>query len=392
MNTVLTIGWFETTRYLKDKVALFATIVMPVLLVLLIGVTFGPAPDRFSVGVINEDAGAAASAFTEQLGASNLDVYPYASADEMARDIRLGFLTAGLTVPQGFSDAIDSTDRQATVTMSIDQTSTNGSAIASAISTAAAEFSQQPAAVRVTTAAVGSDDPQVVAAAESIAAEVAQTAPEVTTTEVILGTVRETERNGFATAVPTQLTLFVFLNGLLAGMTLVESRRLGVSRRMLSTPTGIGPHILGIGLGRWLLGGIQAALLLAIGALMFGVNFGNWAAVGLLAVVWTALAAAVGMLIGSLARTADQVVAISVPLGIGFGMLGGSMWPLEVVPPVMRTVAHITPHAWANDAWLKIINDGAGISGVGTELLVLTSVTVIMAGSAVVLLRKSLSR
>ncbi len=368
MNTVLAIGWFETTRYLKDKVALFATVVMPVLLVLLIGMTFGSTPDRFSVGVLNQDSGQAAAEFADQVAASNLDVYPYTSADDLARDIRLGFITAGLTVPQGFSDAVDSGDTQAEVTMSIDQTSTNGGAISSAIGTAAAEFAQQPAAVQVTISALGSDDPAVVAQAEAIAADVAATAPEVTTTEVIQGTVRETERNGFATAVPTQLTLFVFLNGLLAGMTLVESRRLGVARRMLSTPTGIGPHILGIGLGRWFLGGIQAALLLAIGALVFGVNFGNWAAVGVLAVVWTALAAAVGMLIGSLARTADQVVAISVPLGIGFGMLGGSMWPLSVVPPFMRTVAHATPHAWANDAWLKIINDGAGIGGVGTEL------------------------
>lgn len=392
MNTVLAIGWFETTRYLKDKVALFATIVMPVLLVLLIGMTFGSTPDRFSIGVLIQDSGQAAAEFADQVAASNLDVYPYTSADDLARDIRLGFITAGLTVPQGFSDAVDSGDTQAEVTMSIDQTSTNGGAISSAIGTAAAEFAQQPAAVQVTISALGSNDPAVVAQAEAIAAEVAATAPEVTTTEVIQGTVRETERNGFATAVPTQLTLFVFLNGLLAGMTLVESRRLGVARRMLSTPTGIGPHILGIGLGRWFLGGIQAALLLAIGALVFGVNFGNWAAVGVLAVVWTALAAAVGMLIGSLARTADQVVAISVPLGIGFGMLGGSMWPLSVVPPFMRTVAHATPHAWANDAWLKIINDGAGIGGVGTELLVLTAITVALAATAVVLLRRSLSR
>lgn len=392
MNTVLAIGWFETTRYLKDKVALFATVVMPVLLVLLIGMTFGSTPDRFSVGVLNQDSGQAAAEFADQVAASNLDVYPYTSADDLARDIRLGFITAGLTVPQGFSDAVDSGDTQAEVTMSIDQTSTNGGAISSAIGTAAAEFAQQPAAVQVTISALGSDDPAVVAQAEAIAADVAATAPEVTTTEVIQGTVRETERNGFATAVPTQLTLFVFLNGLLAGMTLVESRRLGVARRMLSTPTGIGPHILGIGLGRWFLGGIQAALLLAIGALVFGVNFGNWAAVGVLAVVWTALAAAVGMLIGSLARTADQVVAISVPLGIGFGMLGGSMWPLSVVPPFMRTVAHATPHAWANDAWLKIINDGAGIGGVGTELAVLTAITVALAATAVVLLRRSLSR
>ncbi|MCB9412678.1 MAG: ABC transporter permease [Actinobacteria bacterium] len=392
MSNVLTIGWFETKRYLGDKVALFTTVVMPVLLVVLIGLSFGSTPDRLSIGVLTEDPGPAASEFTQQLESANLDVIDYTSQDDLARDIRLGFITAGLTVPAGFSAAADSPDGQATVTMSIDQTSANGGAIASAIQSAAAQFAEQRNAVRVATNALGTSDPAVADAANTSAQQVIASTGETTVDETTLGALNESDRNGFASAVPTQLTLFVFLNGLLAGMTLVESRRLGVSKRMLATPTGIGPHILGIGLGRWWLGGIQAALLLAIGALLFGVDFGNWGAVAVLAVVWTALAAAVGMLIGSLARTADQVVAISVPLGIGMGMLGGSMWPLSVVPPFMRAIAHATPHAWANDAWIAIIDGGAGVGGIATELLVLSAVTVAMASLAVFFLRRTLSK
>ncbi len=392
MSSVWTIGWFEIKRYLGDKVALFTTVVMPVLLVVLIGLSFGNSPDRFSVGVIDADKGPAASEFTDQLAAGNFDVYQYESTSDMERDIRLGFITAGLTVPEGFSEAVDSLDGRAVVTMSIDQTSTNGGAIATAINAEASQFAEQRTAIRVATAALDTSDPAVAGTAASVAEKVIADAPRPTTDERVLGSVSESEQNGFATAVPTQLTLFVFLNGLLAGMTLVESRRLGVSRRMMSTPTGVGPHILGIGLGRWVLGGIQAALLLAIGALIFRVDFGNWGAVLALCVVWTALAAAVGMLIGSLARTADQVVAISVPLGIGFGMLGGSMWPLAVVPPFMRTLAHITPHAWANDAWLAIIDNRVGVPGIALELGVLSAITVAVATLAVYLLRTNLSR
>lgn len=389
---IATIGRFEVKRYLASRVALFTTILMPVLLVLVIGLSFGSAPERFAVGVIDSDRSAASTQFVVALDQANLDLTTYGSVEELRRDIRLGFLTAGVHIEDGFAAALASRDRQATVTMDLDQASANGPAVATSITAAAAAFAAAPTAVQVTIATLDGTGRPVAEVAERVAGPViAGTAP-ITSSQELVGTVREDDLNGFASAVPTQLTLFVFLNGMLAAMTLVESRRLGISRRMLSTPTGIGPHILGIGAGRWALGLIQAGLLLGIGALMFGVDFGDWPTVIVLVLLWTALSAAVGMMLGAIARTADQVVALSVPLGIGLAMLGGSMWPLSVVPPFMRAIGHLTPHGWANDAWLAIINDGAGIPDVATELGVLLATTVVLAGLAVLLLRRSLSR
>ena len=34
------------------------------------------------------------------------------------------------------------------------------------------------------------------------------------------------------------------------------------------------------------------------------------------------------------------------------------MWPLEIVGPTMRTVGHVTPQAWAVDAWTDVISRG----------------------------------
>lgn len=392
IRTVGTIGWFEMTRYLKDKIALFTTVVMPVILVLVIGVSFGAAPAGFTVGVLDADNSATSEGFIDRLASGDVTVTRYTSASDLARDIRLGFLAAGITVERGFEDVLQAQAGTTTLTLSLDQTSTNAAALATVVSAAAADFTEQQAAVRVAVAAVPAAPAEAAAAAGPISSQIAADTADVTTRQHILGTVRESDRNGFATAVPTQLTLFVFLNGLLAGMTIVESRRSGVSRRILATPTGVGPHILGIGLGRWLLGLIQAALLLAIGALMFGVNFGHWPTITALVLVWTALSAAVGMLIGAVAKTPDQVVAVSVPLGIGLGLLGGSMWPLSVVPSVMRTLAHITPHAWANDAWLSIVDEGATMPAIAAELAVLVAMTIAVAALAVVLLRRALSQ
>ena len=53
---------------------------------------------------------------------------------------------------------------------------------------------------------------------------------------------------------------------------------------------------------------------------------------------------------------------------------------------------HLTPHRWANDAWIAIINDGARMPDVATEMGFLLAMTIALASIAVVLLRRSLSR
>jgi ABC-2 type transport system permease protein len=45
--------------------------------------------------------------------------------------------------------------------------------------------------------------------------------------------------------------------------------------------------------------------------------------------------------------------------------------PFEVFPGWLRSVAHITPHAWAVDAFTEVIQRGGGVGQIGLELTVL---------------------
>jgi ABC-2 type transport system permease protein len=385
------IAVLETRRFLSDKISLFTTVILPTILVLVIGISVGGQQTSLPIGIVDKDATPESQAFVDSLGSDTLTVTTYTDDAALARDLRLGAVSAGVEVPEGFSAAIQSQDEQAPIVMSLEVASSEGTAVATALLAAAAAYGEEPTAVRVATEVLDLNADQQ-DLAQSVAGGILDQTPAVTTDTTLIGTVRPDDENGFARAVPTQLVLFVFLNGMLAAQTLVDSRRLGVSRRMLSTPTGVGPHILGIGIGRFGLGLLQSAILLLVGAFGFGVEFGDPVAVAVLVVVWAALAAAVGMLVGSVARTPDQVVAIGVPLGIGFGMLGGSMWPLSIVPDFMGVIGHIVPHGWANDAWSVVINDSGGVADIGGELVILLGFTVVLAACAVVLLRRSLSR
>jgi ABC-2 type transport system permease protein len=54
-------------------------------------------------------------------------------------------------------------------------------------------------------------------------------------------------------------------------------------------------------------------------------------------------------------------------------MLGGTMWPLEVVGDTMRTIGHLVPQAWIMDGFVTLIFDGGGVTDLGRELAVLAS-------------------
>ena len=66
-----------------------------------------------------------------------------------------------------------------------------------------------------------------------------------------------------------------------------------------------------------------------------------------------------------------QAGAIGPAVGIAFGMLGGCMWPLAIVSPLMREIGHATPHAWAVDAWTALLSRGRTVATILPELAVL---------------------
>jgi ABC-2 type transport system permease protein len=42
-------------------------------------------------------------------------------------------------------------------------------------------------------------------------------------------------------------------------------------------------------------------------------------------------------------------------LGLTLAPLGGAWWPLDIVPPVMQTIGHLSPIAWAMDGFQKLL-------------------------------------
>ncbi|MGI6237357.1 MAG: ABC transporter permease [Candidatus Excrementavichristensenella sp.] len=73
-----------------------------------------------------------------------------------------------------------------------------------------------------------------------------------------------------------------------------------------------------------------------------------------------------------------------------FAMLGGSFWPLWLMPSFMQKLAMITPHYWAIDA-MTLIQKGQSLLIQRTDLLALTGFLVVFASLGLFALRRSQS-
>jgi ABC-2 type transport system permease protein len=165
----------------------------------------------------------------------------------------------------------------------------------------------------------------------------------------------------FTAGASSQLFLFVFIISLMNAAALIETRRLGIARRMLVSPTTVRTVILGEALGRFVLAAIQAVLIVLLSWLLFGVEWGNGPAVAAITIAFCLTAAGFAMLLGSILSTEQQALAVALLLGAGLGAIGGSMVPLIFFPPIMRDLSHIAPHAWGNEALIKLLKEGGGL-------------------------------
>jgi ABC-2 type transport system permease protein len=80
---------------------------------------------------------------------------------------------------------------------------------------------------------------------------------------------------------------------------------------------------------------------------------------------------AMGVMLGAFVKTESQANGLSIMLGMTFGLLSGALWPLELFPPTMQTVAHVLPMTWAMQALTDLAMRGKAFSAVLPNIAVM---------------------
>lgn len=365
----LAIARVNLIRFFKNKSNLVQTFVMPVVLVLLLGAQYAGS-DLPTVGFVAAETDSLVTELQTRLeGTGTFELEVFDSQSVATRAVERGELDGALFVPAGYEATLRSGGNVELefIGRAEQQLGGVGPIVESVVT-------QQATLLRA--ARFAEDRGLSTFDAGLVAAEEMQALlPPV---QVEVSTVGEafilSGLGQFDVPAQTMLILFMFLTTLMGASAIVEARRLGVTQRMLSTPTAARTVIVGEGLSRFVVAIIQGGFIFCGTWWFFGASWGNPLAALVTLVIFAAVASGAAMLLGSLVSNDQQASSLGLMIGLALAALGGAMFPLavlEILSDTVYRVAHVTPHAWALEALQELTASNGGFGDIAGFLGIL---------------------
>ncbi len=381
----LEIARVSILRTFRDRMGLFFIVVLPMILVIVLGMTYG-GMNTARVGIADQDGGALSEALVGDLQATDirLDVRRYDSPAGLRDAVERGFIEIGLAIPSGYDAALRG-GTQAQVEI-VAQPQSYAGAVRTAVNDVIARQTALTQAARYVSTTSDVTFDAALAAARDRQSSVAGI-------DVAMESIGEVSSNpnGYAVGAQSQVILFMFLTSMTGAAVLVTTRQLGITRREFSTPTGVRTIIAGETLGRFAFALFQGGFIVVASALLFGVDWIDPFATGAIVIAFALVASGAAMLLATLVANEHQLDAMGPALGMILGLVGGTMVPMEVFPDAMRTLSHVTPHAWAMDAFHRLLLDGGGLAQVLPEVGVLLGFAAVLLTLAVFRFRRAIA-
>jgi ABC-2 type transport system permease protein len=174
-----------------------------------------------------------------------------------------------------------------------------------------------------------------------------------------------------------------------AGGTLLDEAESGTLERLLSTNIGM----TGLLAGKWLflslIGVAQLTVMFLWGRVAFGVPlFSHLPGFFVMTIATAGAAAALGLVLATLARSRAQLSGFSTILILTMSALGGSMFPRFLMTEAMQRIGLLTFNAWALDGYLKVFWRDAALWELWPQVLVLVTLATVFLALARLLARR----
>jgi len=386
MRTALVIMRKELMRMVRDRRALLLSLFIPFFLMLIVGAVFststsGGGTTTVNVPVYVEDQGPVGQQILAAMQQTpTLVVETKTSAADARKLVENGDRSAAVIIPAGVSDAV-AQGKQADITVLTTPSNRDYRALAVrgimgniVQNSATRQIAGQVAVDAVKNSGAAADPNAVARQASQQATQLSQKPPLSLQTQVAK---QNQSDNTYDQVVPGYALMFaLFAVGAGAG-TILDEKEAGTWKRLLVAP-----------ISRWaLLGGklgaqfvralVQIALLFAVGKLFFHINLGSVPAIILLIIVTAFATTALGMLLVSVVKTRDQLQPITTLVVLTFSALGGSWFPLFLMPTWVQQVSKVTLTSWAMQGFNNLMIFGKGFTAVLPSLLILTAYGVI---------------
>lgn len=161
--------------------------------------------------------------------------------------------------------------------------------------------------------------------------------------------------------------------------TILSDKRYKTWDRMMISPVSMTSILGGTMVVSFLVGIMQMSVLILGGKYLFGIDWGSSIA-GILTVttVFVFTITSLGLMLSGIVKTEAQLGAIAPVVLTSTSMLGGTMWPLEIVNnKILLFLAELTPQKWVMQGMLNIASKGMGFESIIMPSIVLLAMGII---------------
>jgi ABC-2 type transport system permease protein len=377
MRPILDITLKDLTQLGRNRITFLFLLIMPIAFTLLFGYAFGgfskETPDpRLPMGYLDLDNSKSSRQLGELLAGSaviRLVENQKGSLSDLESLVSKKDLAAAIVVPAGYGEALLKGDALPLMLIS-DPGNTSSMTIQSEISRVAARLADGVLTARIIADATHEE---VFIPAMDQALRAWQTPPiTIRVTQSKLIETQDSATMSLAHTAPGMMLQFAIASLLTSAQILVNERKTRSLQRLMTTQTARWQILAGHFLAIFTMLFMQFTLLIAFGQLVLGLDYLRLPLATLfMALASTACLAALGLLIGTLAKTDEQAIIFSLIPMFLFAGLGGAWVPLEFTGEVFKAIGHLTPVAWGMDGFKNILASARGWESVTVPVLAL---------------------
>lgn len=383
MQRIFDIASKDLLQILRNRLTFLFLLIMPIGFTLLFGLAFGSSGAKsdplLPVGFLDQDGGKISQELRILLENSTvirLDEQPERSVPDLEKLVSDEKLAAAIIVPGGYSQSVQN-GTALKLTFIADSANTASPTVEGEILVATNRLMSAIRTAQIVVQAM--NNPAAFDPAFSSAIIAWQQPPiqvVISSSEVIKP--QNPSFMSLSQSSPSMMLQFAIAGLLTAATVIVNERKTRSLQRLLTTTTSRIHILLGHFLAIFSLVFGQFVLLIIFGQLALKVDYLHLPLASLLvAITAAACIAAMGLLIGVLAKTDEQAIIFSlIPMFI-FSGLGGAWVPLEVTGAAFQAIGHFSPVAWAMDGFRNIVVRGLGIESVLLPSLALTGYTLL---------------
>jgi len=413
INQIAAIAKTDFLGVIRNKTAIFFTLLFPLFFIVIIGFTFGQSGEadmsRIAVGVVNLDGELVAvnatdsfnstigDLFVQGLESANFTVTGYGEYGDRdtngtaAYAISRGDIDAILVIPANFTETLtfQYTDNfgvpvpiKSHLEVYVDPTDTTGALI-----TQQSVFGFLSAFIKeYQNIAIELVIPDMKAYVEVLADPI--------TVSVSEAEVTEAELQWIDYMVPGTLGLVLIWSGLNhASMTIATERTKGTFQRMVIAPVSPTVVLLGKLISAVTIVYMSAFIMLLSGVLLFQVNLHWNIPVMLLAIFLGALSAiGIGLIISSIAKNEEAANSISVIISVPLQFFIGAFFPLSIMPEAAQAFGNALPFTKLVNAMQDVMTRNLPFDSVIPEMLYLAASGLILFTLGTIAYRIALKR